>query len=262
MGERRRITLMDMPIDAITERDAVAHILAELQSGVGGWVITPNLDQLRQFVKKPEVQRYYAEASLVLADGMPLVWAGWILGRRLPERVPGSAMIWSLTAGAAREGRSIFLLGGNEGSAAAAAEELLAKHPDLKVAGTYCPPVGFEKDAGQMELIRERLREVRPDIVYVGLGFPKQEKVIEEVRGELPGAWFLGIGVSFSFVSGEIGRAPAWMQRLGMEWMHRLVQEPKRLFKRYVVQGLPFAAQLFWYAVLRRVRGESTGRRS
>src|SRR5579862_8562760 len=231
MQDRRRITMMGMPIDAVTEHEAVATILGELDGGAGGWVITPNLDQLRQYVNEPELQRFYSQASLVLADGMPLLWASRIIGTRLPERVPGSGLIWSLTAGAASTGKSIFLLGGNPGTAGAAAKALLAKHPRLQVAGTLCPPVGFEKEAGEMEKIREHLRAVRPDIVYVGLGFPKQESVIEQIRGELPAAWFLGIGVSFSFVSGEIGRAPDWMQRIGLEWMHRLLQEPKRLFK-------------------------------
>jgi N-acetylglucosaminyldiphosphoundecaprenol N-acetyl-beta-D-mannosaminyltransferase len=104
-----------------------------------------------------------------------------------------------------------------------------------------------------MERIRAELLEKKPDIVYVGLGFPKQEKLIEQIRGLLPNSWFLGIGISFSFVAGEVKRAPQWMQKCGLEWVHRMWQEPGRLFKRYVIHGIPFAFRLMGAAVLYRV---------
>jgi N-acetylglucosaminyldiphosphoundecaprenol N-acetyl-beta-D-mannosaminyltransferase len=96
-----------------------------------------------------------------------------------------------------------------------------------------------------MEKIRQLLLTSQPDIVYVGLGFPKQERLIEHLRATLPRAWFLGIGISFSFLAGEVKRAPRWMQNVGLEWLHRMVQEPGRLFGRYVVHGIPFALRLF-----------------
>jgi N-acetylglucosaminyldiphosphoundecaprenol N-acetyl-beta-D-mannosaminyltransferase len=108
-----------------------------------------------------------------------------------------------------------------------------------------------------MRAIRDALAAARPDIVFVGLGFPKQERLIDAVADTLPAGWFLGVGVSFSFVSGEIDRAPRWMRRLGLEWAHRMVQEPGRLFKRYVIHDLPFAARLFADAAARRLRSEN-----
>src|SRR6185503_21012102 len=104
--------------------------------------------------------------------------------------------------------------------------------------------MGFEKSDAEMRRITDALRETQPDIVYVGLGFPKQERLIRTIRGVLPAAWFLGIGVSFSFVSGEIQQAPRWMRRTGLEWVHRMVQEPGRLFRRYVLEDVPFALRL------------------
>ncbi len=95
-----------------------------------------------------------------------------------------------------------------------------------------------------MDRIRAMLAAAAPDVVYVGLGFPKQERLIEQLRPLLPHAWFLGIGISFSFVAGEVKRAPRWMQRLGLEWTHRMVQEPGRLLKRYLIHGIPFAIRL------------------
>ena len=101
------------------------------------------------------------------------------------------------------------------------------------------------------------LSETRPDIVYVALGSPKQEKLIARLRPVLPGAWWLGVGNSFSFLSGEVRRAPVWMQRTGVEWVHRLIQEPRRLFRRYVVDGLPFAARMFAAALRARFGAEA-----
>lgn len=171
-------------------------------------------------------------------------------------------MIYSLTAAAAEAGLSVFFLGGNPGAADRTAAILSERNSGLKVAGTLCPPIGFEKDEKQMEAIRSRLIATEPGIVYVGLGFPKQERLIQQLRADLPRAWFLGIGISFSFVSGEVKRAPIYMQRLGLEWFHRLTQEPGRLFKRYLVHGLPFAGRLFIRSIGDRYRAIMRRRKS
>jgi N-acetylglucosaminyldiphosphoundecaprenol N-acetyl-beta-D-mannosaminyltransferase len=155
-------------------------------------------------------------------------------------------------AGGGPAGRSIFLLGGNPCAGERAAAELARLNPGLRVAGTRCPPFGFERDANEMRAIGEELEARRPDVVFVGLGFPKQEDLIQALRPRLPGAWFLGVGVSFSFVSGEIRRAPEWMRRVGLEWVHRMWQEPRRLFGRYVLLDLPSAARLFGGALWKR----------
>jgi N-acetylglucosaminyldiphosphoundecaprenol N-acetyl-beta-D-mannosaminyltransferase len=239
-----RIRMLGMPISAVTEAQAVGYVIASLGAGRGGWVITPNLDQLRLYRKDVKLRAMYEASELVVADGMPIIWASQLQRTPLPERVAGSSMIVTLTAAAAVAGRSVFFLGGNPCAAERAAAELSERNPGLKVAGTYCPAFGFEKDLAEMERIRAMLAAAAPDIVYVGLGFPKQERLIEQLRSTLPQAWFLGIGISFSFVAGEVKRAPRWMQRLGLEWVHRMAQEPGRLLKRYLVHGVPFAIRL------------------
>lgn len=154
-------------------------------------------------------------------------------------------MVLSLTEAAARDGRSIFLLGGgNEHTAEHAAAMLQTEHPGLKIAGTYYPPMGFERDPEQMERIKATLLSARPDIVFVALGSPKQEKLIGELLPLLPSTWLLGIGISLSFVTGEVKRAPRWMQKTGLEWLHRMHQEPRRLVRRYITDGVPFALRL------------------
>lgn len=252
-----RIRLLGMPISILTEAQTNSHIIDSLQAGRGGWVITPNLDQLRLFRKTPDLHRMYDQADLIVADGMPLIWASRLQKTPLPERVAGSSIINTLTAAAAEAGYRIFFLGGNNGAAERAAEELLAHNPSLQIAGHYCPPFGFDQNPAEMDRIKSTLIESKPDIVYVGLGFPKQERLIEQLRPLLPQAWFLGIGISFSFVAGEVKRAPRFMQKLGLEWLHRMVQEPSRLFKRYLIHGIPFAVRLFSGALWARWTSKS-----
>lgn len=249
-----RVELLGLEIDAVTEAQAVGTIMRALAEGRGGSVATPNLDHVRQHTHSPELGSIFERADLVVADGQPLVWASRLQRTPLPERVAGSELVWSLTAEAALRGRSVFLLGGAPGACDAAAERLRDCYPGLDVAGTYCPPLGFEHDPLEIAEIRRRLREAQPDIVYVALGFPKQERLIAYLRSEFRDVWFLGVGYSLTFVADDRTRAPQWLIRLGLEWTHRLVKDPRRLAKRYLVHGIPFAARLFAHALRSRVR--------
>jgi N-acetylglucosaminyldiphosphoundecaprenol N-acetyl-beta-D-mannosaminyltransferase len=248
------VPLMGLDVAAVSERDTIDYVLDGLGRRRGGWVETVNLDIFRQWHRSDDVRELLAAADLVVADGMPLVWAGELQGSPLPARVAGSTLILSLTAAAARAGASVFLLGGNPGTAEAAAAKLTELSPQLRVAGTLCPPFGFDHDAAWLDRIERLLRERAPDIVYVGLGCPKQERLIFQLRHRLPTTWFVSSGVSFSFVAGEISRAPAIMQRFGLEWLHRMAQEPKRLYRRYLFHGIPFLIHLLASAVAFRFR--------
>jgi N-acetylglucosaminyldiphosphoundecaprenol N-acetyl-beta-D-mannosaminyltransferase len=250
--DRRRVELMDMPIDRTTEREVVETVGDAVDRGEGGWVITPNLDHLRLFRRDDDLRRHFRDADLVVADGMPLIWASRIQDTPLPERVAGSDLIWSLTEEAARRRASLYLVGGNPGTAREASRVLQERARGVRIAGTACPPRGFESDPGEIDGLVERLERADPDIVYVGLPLDKQVALIPRLKRVLPSTWFLGLGISFSFVCGEVRRAPAWMQRLGLEWVHRLMQEPRRLFRRYLVDGLPFAARLLAHSARRR----------
>jgi N-acetylglucosaminyldiphosphoundecaprenol N-acetyl-beta-D-mannosaminyltransferase len=250
----RRVELMDMPIDPLTQGEALGSIIGALARGEGGWVITPNLDHLRTYRRRPELRRHFREADLVMADGMPLVWASRLQDTPLPERVAGSDLIWSLTRGAARLGAPLFLVGGNPGTAAAAAHTLTLAAPGLTVAGTHCPPLGFEHDEAALARVERAVEAAGPALVYVGLPLDKQVALIPRLRERLPSAWFLGLGISFSFVSGDVSRAPRWMRVVGLEWTHRLAQEPGRLARRYLVEGVPFAGALFVHALRARRR--------
>ena len=249
-----------LAIDACSESDVVDAVMAAAEEGRGGWIVTVNVDVLR-LLRDAELRRLIAPATFVVADGMPLVWLARLLRTPLPERVAGSSLIWSLSQAAAGK-LTVYVLGGPPGIAESAAEALRRENPSLCVVGAHGPPMGFERDQAGVASAVGTVVAAAPDIVFCGLGFPKQEELIARLRLELPQTWFLGCGAALSFVGGALPRAPRWMQRAGAEWLHRLLVEPRRLFRRYVVQDLPFVCALFVQALgSRAVRTIERGKR-
>jgi N-acetylglucosaminyldiphosphoundecaprenol N-acetyl-beta-D-mannosaminyltransferase len=253
-----RVHLDGTGFDRITESEVVAVVREALADGRGGRIITPNIDILRRAQTDAGVRACLNDADLVVADGMPLVWASKLSGTPLPERVAGSSLIWSLSAGLGRDGRSIFVIGGVPGAdgvadgATRAADRLAQQCPGLRVAGTLCPDYGFETDPTAYAEFCAKVTGAQPDLVFVGLGFPKQEQVITRLRAGLPRSWFIGCGAAVNFVAGDIDRAPRWMQRTGLEWAHRLGTEPRRLASRYLRHDAPYAVRLLAGAATRR----------
>lgn len=248
---------MGLKVHAVSEQQCLDHVAACWQAGVGGWIHTVNLDHLRMITTGRFFPGPLPEAELRVCDGAPLIWASRLQKTPLPERVAGSDLIRSLTRTAAEHRRRVFFLGGNPGAAEGAAARLQEETPGFEVAGILCPDFGFEKDPAQLAAIKETLQASAADLVFVAVGAPKSELLIQDWRTLLPGAWWAGVGISFSFVTGEVKRAPRWMQVTGLEWIHRLLQEPKRLAKRYLVHDLPFALKLFRSSL--RARRKASG---
>ncbi len=238
------IDIHSMRLARMDEQQCVQRILASIDVGRGGWVITSNTDILRRYIIDPAFRLVADQASFCVADGMPLVWASKLQGSPLPARVAGSNLLGSLSAAAGGAGRRIYLLGGDPGTAEATRKVLEQRCPGLMIVGTHCPAFGFEHQAAEIDKLRLTLQAMQPDIVFVALGSPKQEFVINRLRDCLPASWWLGIGISFSFTAGRVQRAPLWMQRAGFEWLHRLLHEPRRLAKRYLVHDIPFALHM------------------
>jgi exopolysaccharide biosynthesis WecB/TagA/CpsF family protein len=255
----RWVRVMGARFAAITEGEAARTIVDAAITSRGHWTITANLDHIRRYSHEPLARHLIDRADLVVADGAPLVWASRLAGAPLPERIAGSNMIWSISEAASHRGASVFLLGGDPGVAERAAQVLRRHYVDLTVAGILCPPIGFEKDAQELDRIQREIAEAAPQIVFVGLGFPKQDVLIERLRRVHPQASFIGVGISFSFVAGEVSRAPTWTHRLGLEWLYRLIQEPRRLVHRYLVQGMPFILRLLASATWHRVHKQHGG---
>lgn len=247
--ELEGLTFLDVDRERFVEL-----VVAESRAGRGGWVITPNTDILRQAHEDPRIHALVASADVLVADGMPLIWASRL--QRTPlrgGRICGSDLIYSIPAAAARAGLSVYLLGGAGDTGERTEHELRARDPELRVVGRYSPPFGFEKQPEQLEHMRALLAEAKPDLVFVALSFPKGERLIMQLRDVLPGAWWIGVGAAFDFVAGAIARAPAWMQSTGIEWVFRMTQDPKRLVRRYLWHDLPYAGVLFADALRRRL---------
>ena len=236
-----RIDVLGTPLNIVGFEETLDLLVRLAHGDHPAYVVTANVDHVVRLNRRPELRPLYAEADLVVADGMPLVWAARLLGHRLPERVAGSDLFPCLCQRAAKEGLTVYLLGGALGTAETAAAVLKHENSSLQIVGIDCPPYGFERDAAECERIVERIRAAGPDILFVALGSPKQEQWINANRSRCGARLSLGVGISFSFVSGHVQRAPQWMQRIGLEWFHRMVQEPRRLCRRYLVDDWAFS---------------------
>ena len=239
-----RTRVVDIWFDALTEGEVADVVRKGWAEGCGGSIITVNVDVAQAAARDAPLAELVATGTLVVADGMPLVWASRVSGHSLPERVAGSSLVHSLSAAAAADGKSVYLLGGAPGVPERAAQALAAQSATLRIAGTDSPPFGFDQTADGVQQAVAAVVATAPDLVFVGLGFPKQERLIEHLRPALPSAWFVACGGGIAMAAGVFERANPMMQRLGLEWLHRLALEPRRLARRYLLDDLPFALAL------------------
>lgn len=239
------LTLFNMPMNNVTLQETLDAIGRHIDAGEQGYVVTPNVDHAVEFDENPDFRQAYQNAALVLADGMPIIWASKLFGKPLKAKISGSDLIYWLSEYAAQKGYSIFLLGAREGVADQAAKKLVEKYPGLKIAGTHSPPLGFEKSEETNRKVINLVRDSGADICFVALGAPKQDLWSWRYHKEAGAKIFLGVGASFDFVAGTIQRAPVWMQRTGLEWTWRIMQEPSRMAHRYLIRDSKFLLLLF-----------------
>jgi len=248
MGSPRSVELFGMEVDAYCMDEAVAEVLQWVHSPEKRcrYVVTPNVNHAVMYQRHEALGEAYKGADLVLADGAPLVLASRLLGKQLPERVAGSDLVPAIfQAARADEKLRVFLLGGAPGVSAQAAKNAEQLWPGVEVVGTYSPPFGFEQDDAENGEILRRISEVQPDLLVVGLGAPKQELWVHRHRDRIEARAALCVGATIDFLAGNKPRAPVWMRRSGLEWLHRLLTEPRRLFGRYLRDGLAFP-RLVW----------------
>ncbi len=235
--------------------DELCHwIDARVADRAAAYVVTPNIDHVCRLHRDDGFQEAYAGAGLRLVDSAPLMWCAKLFSRPLKEKLSGSDLVPRLSEYAAEKGYRVFLLGAAEGVAEEAARRLQSKYPGLQIAGCYSPPFGFEHDAAQNEAVCERVRQANADICFVALGSPKQEVWLlhhAESMG-VPAAFAVGAGVDFA--AGRVRRAPVWMQRSGCEWLWRLMREPLRLWRRYLIEDS------YFLVILLREIGRRPGR--
>ncbi len=229
--------------------DQIVQEITDLITVRRARVITPvNVDITVRLLREPvdeELRAACSESDLIIPDGMPIVWASHLLGTPLASRVTGLDLMVALCAAAAKSGRSVFCLGAAPGVAQRAATALTALYPNLRIAGTYAPPLGFERSPIENARVLKAASMHAPDLLFVAFGVPKQEKWIRRWRTELSAGGILSVGGSFDMLAGDRRRAPLWMRDHGFEWLWRLALEPARLWRRYLVDDVAFARYLW-----------------
>lgn len=248
MAVPRSVELFGIEMDACRMDEAVAEVLEWVNSSddLCRYVVTPNVNHAVLYQRHAGLCRAYEKADLVLADGAPLVLASRLLGKALPERVAGSDLVPALfEAASPKEKLRVFLLGGAPGVPRKAAENAEARWPGVHVVGTYSPPFGFEHDESENREILRRISETSPDVLVVGFGAPKQELWVHEHHRQIDARAVLCVGATIDFLAGNKPRAPKWMRKAGLEWLHRIITEPRRLMGRYLHDGLHFP-RLVW----------------
>lgn len=233
-----RVKILNVKIDNYTLEEALTEIEYLIQERKNAYVVTPNLDHIVMLEKDLQFRKVYEDADMVLADGKPLVWLASIKRTPIKGKISGSDLFPRLAELSAQKGYSMYFLGAGEGVAHRAAERLQERYLGLNVVGTYSPPYGFENDSDEIKKIIGNIRKANPDILIVGLGAPKQEKFIWKYRKKMNVPVSLGLGASLDFEAGEKKRAPRWMSEHGLEWLYRMIKEPRRLVKRYVKDGI------------------------
>ncbi len=245
----KTVTIAGTRIDNTTLEETLSTVAGWIESrDTPRYIVTPNVDHIVKLQCDNEFRDVYRDADMVLADGMPLLWAARFFGTPLRGKISGSDLFIEICKVAASRKFRLFFLGGNPGDAEKAKENLTRQNPGLLVVGCYCPPFGFERDQREKEKIIDVIKSAAPDVLFVGLGAPKQEKWIYEFYQQVAVPVTIGVGVSFSFAAGTVKRAPVWMQKRGLEWFWRLMMEPRRLWRRYLVEDMKF----FWLVLRQR----------
>jgi N-acetylglucosaminyldiphosphoundecaprenol N-acetyl-beta-D-mannosaminyltransferase len=241
-----RVWLDHVQLDPVTMDGTVDHIMTLMSEPRSNsiHVVTLNAQFVQLARNDAEFASLIRGADLCVADGVSLVWACRYLGQPIPGRVNGTDLMVRLCEVAAERACTVYFLGGRPGAAEAAARKLQQDYAGLKVIGIDCPPMGFMNDPEVATEVSARIQQAAPDFLFVGLGAPKQEYWIRDNRG-LSAKVMVGVGGSFELVGGVTKRAPLMLQKTGLEWLWRLVMEPRRLWKRYLVGNSVFIVLMF-----------------
>ena len=255
-----RVALFGIEIDQVSLTQATEVVSSWLndEQSQCQFVVTPNVDHVVQLQVNPRMRQAYEAASLVVADGWPLVTAARLLKKPLPERVPGSDLVPQLFANAIphRQLRT-YLLGAGVGVAERAAEHIEQRWPNVSVVGTNSPPLGFENDPQLCDALVQSVDDAQPHLLIVGLGAPKQEIWLQNYQHRLSTRAAVAAGATIDFLAGEQSRAPVWVQQVYLEWLYRIGTDPRRLALRYLRDAWEFPQIVAdeWLR-LRRRRGD------
>ena len=230
--------LLNTYVNNVTLDETLDEIDGLIQKRKKSYIVAINVDVVMKMESDTYLRKITDNADMVLVDGKPLIWISKLHKHPIKEKVSGSDLVPELCRMAADKNYSIFIIGGKDGVAEQAKNKLEQKYPDIRIVGTYAPPLGFEKDEAELKKINQMISDLHPDLLIGCLGCPKQEKWIYENYMKYDAAVSVCAGATVDFLAGNIKRAPRWMSNHGLEWFYRFLQEPKRMFKRYFVDDL------------------------
>jgi N-acetylglucosaminyldiphosphoundecaprenol N-acetyl-beta-D-mannosaminyltransferase len=232
----QRITMMGCQVDNLSMEETLAKVEEFIRSGQPHQHVVVNVDKLVKASRDLDLRRIINECALVNADGMPVVWASRLLGKPLKERVAGVDLFEALMRRAGEKGWRVFLLGARDEVVQAVRATYERKYPGLVVAG--CRD-GYFSDAQEAQ-VAEQVRASRADLLFVAISSPKKEQFLGRWQGAMQVPFAMGVGGTFDVAIGRVRRAPRWMQKAGLEWFFRFLQEPRRMFRRYFIDDMAF----------------------
>jgi N-acetylglucosaminyldiphosphoundecaprenol N-acetyl-beta-D-mannosaminyltransferase len=235
--------VLGVGVSAVDQRSAIEELARWIDEGEHHYVCVTGVHSVMEAQADPELRAIHNGSGLTVPDGMPMVWAGHWAGFKKMSRVPGPDLMPAVCAEGVARGWKHFLYGGADGVAELLADRLRERSPGVEIVGTYCPPFRPLTDAEDDEVV-ELINRSGADILWVGLGAPKQERWMHRMMPRLEANALLGVGAAFDFNAGLLPRAPAWMQRIGMEWFYRLLKEPRRLARRYLGNNPRFVMKI------------------
>lgn len=230
------ITMMGCRIDNLSMEETLVRIEEFIRSGKPHQHVVVNVDKLVKASRDPDLRRIVNECALVNADGMPVVWASRLLGKPLKERVAGIDLFEALMRRAGEKGWRVFLLGARADVVSAVAETYRQRYPQLAIAGWRDGYWRAEEEAQ----VAEQVRASGADLLFVAISSPKKEQFLGRWQAEMRIPFAMGVGGTFDVAIGRVRRAPRWMQRAGLEWFYRFLQEPRRMFRRYFIDDMAF----------------------
>lgn len=248
-----RVNVLGVRINAVNIETAADRIDRALTSGERGYVCVTSVHGVMEAQSSPEFKTILNNSLLTVPDGMPTVWVGRLQGFHSMRRVFGPDLMNAVCERSVRKGYTHFLYGGAAGVAEELNKSLLSRFPGLRVIGTYTPPFRPLTEAEEQQLT-QKISKLRPDIFWIGLSTPKQEQFMAAHFNQLAAKLMIGVGAAFDIHTGRLRDAPQWVKSSGMQWMHRLIQEPTRLWRRYLINNPRFV----WRITLQLIGASKT----
>jgi N-acetylglucosaminyldiphosphoundecaprenol N-acetyl-beta-D-mannosaminyltransferase len=250
LTQRSKVNILGICYDNLTRLEVLDRMEIYIQEGGTHMICTPNADHVVRSQTNVEFREIIQRSDLVVSDGMAVVYASRLLGTPLKENVGGRLLLPLMAQRSAEKGYRLFLLGGSSEQVARSAVERLCKdYPGTNIAGTYTPPFMDEFSVEENDCMLSAVHRAKPDVLFVCLGTPKQEKWIARNLKNIQAPVVVGVGVAMDMLAGKVRQPPRWMSDIGFEWLYRLIQEPRRLAKRYLMDDPIF----FWWLLRHRM---------